>query len=175
MKKNVFILFILMLICPLICSASEDILISEAAGHLTIPDGFVEVSSSSSTARTFYNESGESIRLSVMHFKDVYPNLGEEYADQPLYSTSGELCGVIGRFVKMYKEIENELSVKFDLTFTNRGECASIKGDTGNLFMMTVINRYEAIILLVSYKSDLSPAFFLTPYTFYPNEQPLKN
>lgn len=167
-----FVLFLLTFI-PIHSSAVQEILISEAAGTLTIPDGFYEIPSDTENERVFYNADGERILVNVFYLKDIFPivyevNLQNGKPDEPLYANGGELSAMLGHFYEAYKESMPEL----EISFTNRGYCAAIECECENFVMVTVINRYEVVSVSAVYKDAYSPTSFI-PFMFEPIEQSL--
>lgn len=174
MKRHfAFLILLLFLFLP-VSSFAQEILISEAAGRLTIPDGFYEIPSDTENERIFYNAQGEGVFIQLLYLKDIYPvayemNLNDGKPDEPLYYDSGSLAGKINYFYETYKELDPALKI----SFTNMGTCAAVKCESEGFTMITVINRYEVVVVAAAYADIYSPNSF-TPYNFYPIEQPLR-
>lgn len=172
--KRIFCFLLMLIIIPSCCFAAQEILVSESAGSLLIPDGFYEIPSDKENERLFYNSQGEAVLISIFHLKDIYPLLYENQVkegkiDEPFYRNGGELAGVISKFV----EDTEGLGVGFDIRIGQCGECAAVYGETDLARIVTVINRYEVVSVLVTYANPYSSNAFST-LTLFPQEQDLK-
>lgn len=172
--KRILFFFILILVFPSFALCSQEIFISEAAGNITIPDGFFEIPSDIDNERLFYNSQGECVMISTLYLKDIYPIAYERYlsegkTNEPLYYDGGGLAGKIGYFLDTYKEMDLGL----DYSVTNRGSCAAIKGESDSALMITAINRYEVVSVLATFNSPYSENAF-TAFLWDPVEQELK-
>ena len=172
--KRFLPIFIFLLCFPSFALGSQEIFISEAAGSISIPNGFFEIPHDTDNERIFYNSQGECVMISVFYLKDIYPLLYERYlnegkTNEPFYYDSGNLAGVLNHFLATYEE----MALGFDLSLTNRGACAAVKGEQDSSIIITAINRYEVVSVLTTFNSPYSPNAF-TAYTWEPIEQELK-
>lgn len=171
--KKIIICSLILCLVPLSCFASERIWISESAGYLEIPDGFTEIVSDVEGQRNFVNSSLECVQIAVIYLKDIYPYLYELQIKQgkrnePLYRNGGELSGVISEFVEIY----NDMGTWSEISITNIGECAAVKGESETATMLSSINRYEVVTVVATHNNIYSQNRFI-PTSFYPLEQPL--
>lgn len=158
--KKLFACFLLLCVIPAISMGENSIFVSDAAGYISIPDGFIEIESDSGGKTVYFNADGESVAIYC------------EKSERPLYQNAGELASLISFYISTFEDAGIETGQEYYISVTNRGECAAVKAITDFTTLIVVLNRYETVMVSVSYANPHSPNAY-TPYTLEPVEQPL--
>ena len=164
MKRFILCLCLLILF-PSCCLSEQRVYISEYAGYLYIPEGYLEEirendSNSSAVIRSFKNFNDEQIQI-------AYQKL-----DSPLYSNAGELANLIDQFTESMKEVGENANTQLKISIKSCGECAAVIGEAEYVLLMNVINRYEVLSINAIY-DNRDHKEVIIPFSIYPTEQPL--